>query len=59
MPAVSKKQFRFMKAVKSGNIKVPGLTPIKADEYTKENTGKMSYSHLPTFKRLKKMLSKG
>ena len=59
MPAVSKKQFRFMKGVASGGIKAPGLSPLKADEYTKENTGKMAYSHLPAFKRLKKLMSKG
>ena len=34
MPATSRKQFRFMKAVESGAIKVPGLSRAKAAEYT-------------------------
>jgi hypothetical protein len=34
MPAKSRKQYRFMKAVESGNIQVPGLSPEEASEYT-------------------------
>lgn len=37
MPAVSKKQFRFMKAVEGGYIKKPGLSKEKAAEFTSEN----------------------
>jgi hypothetical protein len=37
MPAVSRKQFKFMKAVENGDIKVPGLSEEKAAEYTSEN----------------------
>jgi hypothetical protein len=34
MPATSKKQYRFMKAVEAGDLKVPGLSPKKAAEFT-------------------------
>ena len=34
MPATSKKQFRLMKAVESGTVKLPGLSPAKAAEFT-------------------------
>ncbi len=34
MPAKSKAQFRFMEAVKHGDIKKPGLSPEKASEFT-------------------------
>lgn len=34
MPAESKAQFRFMKAVESGKVKKPGLSPDKAKEFT-------------------------
>jgi hypothetical protein len=37
MPATSKAQFKFMKAVEEGYIKKPGLSPKKAAEYTSEN----------------------
>ena len=40
MPAKSKQQFKFMKAVESGSLKVPGLSPSEAAEFTKENKGK-------------------
>lgn len=33
MPIVSRKQFRFMEAVKSGSLKVPGLSRQKAAEF--------------------------
>lgn len=33
MPATSKAQFRFMKAVESGKVKAPGLSKAKAAEY--------------------------
>jgi hypothetical protein len=33
MPATSKKQFKFMEAVKHGAIKKPGLSPAKAAEF--------------------------
>jgi len=34
MPATSRKQYRWMKAVESGSIKAPGLSREKAAEYT-------------------------
>lgn len=52
MPAKSKAQFRFMKAVESGSLKVPGLSAEKAKEYTKSNVGKKS------FKKLREKLKK-
>jgi len=33
MPAKSKAQFRFMKAIASGSIKKPGLSKKEADEF--------------------------
>lgn len=53
MPAQSKKQFRFFKAVESGSIKKPGLSKEAAKEYTEENIGKKSFKNLP-FKVFKK-----
>lgn len=38
MPAKSKAQFRFMKAVESGKIKVKGLSKKEAAEFTKGMT---------------------
>jgi len=49
MPAVSKKQFRFMQAVKHGNIKKPGLSEKKASEFVDS----VNYKDLP-MKVLKK-----
>lgn len=46
MPAHSKSQFRFMKAVEEGYIKKPGLSKQKAKEFTSENVGKKSPKHL-------------
>jgi hypothetical protein len=43
MPAVSKKQFRFMKAVESGSIKKKGLSKEKAKEFTQG----VNYKKLP------------
>jgi hypothetical protein len=34
MPAASKAQYRFMKAVEAGDLKVPGLSRSKAAEFT-------------------------
>lgn len=34
MPAKSRAQFRFMKAVESGSVKAPGLSRQEAKEYT-------------------------
>lgn len=34
MPATSRAQFRFMKAVESGSVKAPGLSREQAAEYT-------------------------
>jgi hypothetical protein len=46
MSAKSKQQFKFMKAVESGSIKVPGLSPEKAKEFTKGNVGKKRFKKL-------------
>lgn len=46
MPAKSKQQFKFMKAVESGSIEVPGLSKKEAAEYTKGNTGKKRFAKL-------------
>jgi hypothetical protein len=46
MPAKSKQQFKFMKAVESGSIKAPGLSKKEAAEFTKGNTGKKRFSKL-------------
>lgn len=46
MPAKSKAQFRFMEAIKHGNIKKPGLSPSKAAEFTDTT----SYKSLPAKK---------
>lgn len=46
MSAVSKQQFKFMKAAEKGAIKVPGLSKEEAKEYTKSNVGKKRYSKL-------------
>lgn len=47
MPAVSKKQFRFMEAVKRGDIKKKGLSPQKASEFV-DGVG---YKSLPKKKK--------
>lgn len=57
MPAVSKQQYRFMKAVEEGAVKKKGLSPEKAKEFTSENVGKKSPSHLA--KKIVKMCSGG
>jgi hypothetical protein len=46
MSAKSKAQFRFMKAVESGSLKVPGLSSEEAKEYTKSNVGKKRFKKL-------------
>jgi hypothetical protein len=58
MPAKSKQQYKFMKAIEGGYIKQPGLSKEKAKEYTAENIGSKSPSHLPKFAKLKKRLKK-
>lgn len=50
MPAKSKQQFKFMKAVEQGYIKQPGLSKEEAKDFTKGNKGKYA------FKRLKEKL---
>lgn len=55
MPAVSKKQFRFMKAVEGGYIHPKGLSAQKAAEYTSENKNVKNLPESTTkFKRLRK-----
>lgn len=46
MPATSKRQFRLMKAIESGKMRVPGLTPKMAKHYTESNVGKLKYARL-------------
>ncbi len=46
MVAVSKSQFRLMKAVEKGSLKVPGLSKKEAQEFTEKNKGKKRYSKL-------------
>jgi hypothetical protein len=53
MPAKSKAQFKFMKAVESGNLKAPGLSKKEASEFTKSNTGKKRYSKLKDYVKKK------
>lgn len=40
MPAKSKKQFRFMKAVESGSVKKKGLSKKEAKEFTEGQSPK-------------------
>lgn len=57
MTAVSKAQFKLMKAVEGGYVKLPGMTKEKAKEYTSENK---SLKNLPEhkFTRMKSMFKK-
>lgn len=52
MPAKSKQQFKFMKAVEHGAIKKSGLSRKEAAEYTKGQKGK-KYKTLPKSKKRK------
>jgi hypothetical protein len=55
MPAKSKAQFRFMKAIESGALKKKGLSKKEAKEYTEDS----NYSKLPEkIKAKKKALKK-
>lgn len=45
MPAKSKAQFRFMKAVENGSIHPDGLSPDKAREFT-DNISKKRFAKL-------------
>jgi len=54
MPAKSRQQFKFMKAVESGAIKAPGLSQNEAKEYTEGQSPK----DLPKYSKIKKMLSR-
>jgi hypothetical protein len=58
MPAKSKAQFKLMKAVESGSVKLPGLSKEEAKEYTKSNVGKKAYAKLPEKKRFGKLFKK-
>lgn len=55
MPAKSKQQFKYMKAVENGYIKDSSLTPEQAKEYTSENK---SLKNLPEKVKKKKRFSK-
>jgi hypothetical protein len=48
MPAVSKKQFKFMKAAENNSefAEKVGIEPEVAKEYTKGNVGKKRFSRL-------------
>jgi hypothetical protein len=50
MPAVSRKQFKFFKAVESGSVKAKGLSKAKA----KEMTAGQSPKGLPARKKRRK-----
>ena len=56
MPVVSPKQFRFMEAAKSGNLKGPGPSPAVANEFLNATTEKKksSFAHDLLGKRKKK-----
>lgn len=54
MPATSKRQFRFMKAVEGGYIKAPGLSREKAAEFTNGQSPK----RLPESAKKKKRMHK-
>lgn len=47
MPVKSRAQYRFMKALEHGDIKAPGMSKVKAKEFTKDIHGKGSYKELP------------
>jgi hypothetical protein len=55
MPAKSRAQFKFMKAVEGGYIKAPGLSREKAAEYTEDNK---SLKDLPEKKKKFSSLNK-
>jgi len=55
MPAVSKKQFRFMQAVAHGSVKKKGLSKAKAAEYVAGQSPKGLPLETKTKKRLKKV----
>jgi len=46
MPAKSRQQYKFMKAVENGYIHPKGLSQQEAAEYTKGNVGKKRFSKL-------------
>jgi hypothetical protein len=46
MPAVSKKQFKLMKMVETGQTTLPGMSKKEAKEYTKSNVGRKRFSRL-------------
>jgi len=54
MPSVSKRQFRFMKAVQNNKENMfdapKSLSPEKAKEFTSDNKGKKAYKKLPESK---------
>lgn len=61
MPAVSKKQFKFMQAIAHGakSKKGKGLSPEEAKEYVSHNKGSMSYDELPESKKKFKVFKRG
>lgn len=55
MPAKSKQQFKFMKAVEGGYIHPKGLSKKEAEEFTKG----VSPKSLPKYSRIKKLIKRG
>jgi hypothetical protein len=53
MPASSKKQFKLMKAVEHGSLKLPGLSKQEAKDYIKDNKGKLAFSKLKEYVKKK------
>jgi hypothetical protein len=58
MPAKSKAQYRFMKAVESGAAKAPGLSKKEAKEYVAGQSPKGLPEKKNRFDKLKKALKK-
>lgn len=54
MPAVSKQQYKFMKAVEGGYIHPEGLSKEKAKEFTEG----VKLSELPKFSKIKASMRK-
>ncbi len=58
MPAVSKKQFRFMQAVAHGSSKKKGLSKAEAADYVSGQSPKNLPLEVKTKKRLKNVYGK-
>jgi hypothetical protein len=60
MPAVSKRQFRFMQMIAHNKEKAKqyGISQEKAREFIEANKGKMAYHNLPESKEYNKKFKK-